>query len=160
MEKIRLIKPSKEYLTQIKDYRNEFLTLNSSMDGCGPLTRTENPEEWLEQVDLISKKETVPKEFVQATQFLCIREEDNRLVGMIQVRHYFNDYLEKFGGHIGYSVRATERRKGYAKKMLKDCLEYCKELKLEKVLVTCIESNEGSRKTILASGGVYEKNSI
>lgn len=157
MEKIYLVKPSKDYLEQVTEYRNEFLATNSSMDGCGPLDRTEDSKEWLNQVELISKKETVPEEFVQATQFLCIREEDNRLVGMIQIRHYFNDFLEKFGGHIGYSIRPTERRKGYAKKMLKDSLEYCKELNLEKVLVTCIDNNVGSRKTILANGGVYEK---
>lgn len=157
MEKVYLIKPSKDYLDQVTEYRNEFLAVNSSMDGCGPLDRTEDSRDWLEQVELISKKETVPEGFVQATQFLCIREEDNRLIGMIQVRHYFNDFLEKFGGHIGYSVRPTERKKGYAKKILKDSLEYCKELNLGKVLVTCIDNNEGSRKTILANGGVYEK---
>ena len=75
---------------------------------------------------------------------------------MIQVRHYFNEYLEKFGGHIGYSVRPSERRKGYAKKMLKDCLKYCEEINLDKVLITCMDSNVGSRKTILRNGGVYE----
>ena len=157
MEKVYLIKPSEDYLDQVTEYKNEFLAANSSMDGCGPLDRTEDSKEWLDQVELISKKETVPEEFVQATQFLCIREEDNRLVGMIQVRHYFNEYLEKFGGHIGYSVRPSERRKGYAKKMLKDSLEYCKEINLDKVLITCVDSNVGSRKTILRNGGVYEK---
>ena len=75
---------------------------------------------------------------------------------MIQVRYYFNDFLEKYGGHIGYSVRPTERRKGYAKRMLGEALLFCKELGISKILVTCLSDNEGSRKTILANGGIYE----
>ena len=75
---------------------------------------------------------------------------------MFQIRHYFNAYLEKYGGHIGYSVAPSERRKGYASQMLKLALPKCKELGIDKVLITCIEDNIGSRKTILANGGVYE----
>ena len=75
---------------------------------------------------------------------------------MLQIRHYFNAYLEKYGGHIGYSVAPSERRKGYASQMLKLALPKCKELGIDKVLITCIEDNIGSRKTILANGGVYE----
>lgn len=156
MDEIYLIKPNANYIDQIAEYRKEFLNANSSMDGCGSLSTMENPNDWLNQVELLSKKETVPDNFVQSTQFICVRKKDNRLVGMIQVRHYFNEFLEKFGGHIGYSVRPSERRKGYAKLMLRDCLEYCKEMNMEKVLVTCIDSNVGSRKTILANGGKYE----
>ena len=87
---------------------------------------------------------------------MYVREADNKIVGMIQFRHYFNDFLEKYGGHIGYSVRPTERRKGYATRMLAECLKICKSHGLEKVLVTCRQENEGSRRTILANGGVYE----
>ena len=75
---------------------------------------------------------------------------------MIQVRHYFNDFLEKYAGHIGYSVRPSERCKGYAKKMLKMTLPFCQEIGIGKVLIACIDGNIGSEKTILANGGVYE----
>lgn len=154
---MKLIKPDENYKNQILEYRQEFINASSSMDGCGSLSRMEDPSEWLNQVKSLANVETVPSNFVQSTQFIYVREVDNKLVGMIQVRHYFNDFLEKYGGHIGYSVRPSERKKGYAGLMLKECLQYCKSIGLNRVLLTCKESNEGSRKTILKNGGIYEK---
>ena len=98
----------------------------------------------------------MPKGNVIATQFMLVHENDKKIIGMIQVRHYFNEYLEKFGGNIGYSVRPSERKKGYAKEMLKMVLPYCREIGLSKVLITCIDGNIGSEKTILSNGGIYE----
>ena len=126
------------------------------MDGCGPLRRIEDPEEYISVCAEYEDPEKVPVHLVLATQLFFIRKRDNRLVGMIQVRHYFNDYLEKYAGHIGYSVRPSERRKGYAKEMLKRTLPFCREIGIDRVLITCTDGNIGSEKTILANGGVYE----
>ncbi len=156
MEEYILIKPTDEYSAQISSYRQEFLLSGDSMDGTGNLRRTEDMDEYIRHCKNCENKATVPEGLVAATQYLFVRKNDNCLVGMIQIRHYFNDYLEKFGGHIGYSVRPSERRKGYAKKMLETALPLCKELGLEKVLITCLADNTASEKTILANGGVYE----
>jgi len=88
--------------------------------------------------------------------FLAIREEDKKLVGVINIRHTLNEYLYNYGGHIGYSVRKIERRKGYAKEMLKIALEECTKLEIEKVLITCDADNIASAKTIKSSGGILE----
>lgn len=68
------------------------------MDGCGSLIRMEDPMQWFEQLKSLSNIETVPSNFVQSTQFIYVRKSDDKLVGMIQVSHYFNDFLEKYGG--------------------------------------------------------------
>jgi len=156
METLCLVKPSEQYLRQIAGYRREFLDAGSSMDGCGPLRQSEDPMDWLIRMEAMSHLETLPEDRVLSTQFLCIRTEDGRLVGMIQVRHYFNDYLEKYAGHIGYSVRPSERRKGYGTWMLRAILPYCRSLGLEKILVCCLDTNPASRNIIRANGGVYE----
>ena len=150
------ILPVSEYAAEIRAYRQEFLDAGDSMDGTGLLRLFEDPVEWLRESEKYLLPETVPADKVQATQFICVRKSDNKIVGMLQVRHTFNDYLEKYAGHIGYSVRPSERKKGYAKWMLEQGLDFCRTIGLQRVLVCCREDNEASRRTILANGGVYE----
>ena len=156
MEDMILVRPCVDYVNEIIAYRKEFIDANDSMDGCGALRRCSDPYEYLEVCKSYESKETLPIGKVVATQFFYVRKSDNKMVGMIQVRHYFNEYLEKYAGHIGYSVRPSERRKGYAKAMLKETFKFCREIGLKKVLITCVDGNIGSEKTILANGGVYE----
>lgn len=153
---MKLIEPTAEYCRQIQAYRQEFLDCGDSMDGTDGLRRIDDPKKWVEHCYSSKDPANVPEGRVPATQYIFVREEDNKIVGMIQIRHYLNDYLEKFGGHIGYSVAPSERRKGYASLMLKTALPECKRLGIDKVLITCIKTNIGSRKTILANGGIYE----
>ena len=75
---------------------------------------------------------------------------------MIDIRHRLNEYLLQFGGNIGYSVRPSQRRKGYATEMLALALEECRKLGLNRALVTCDKTNIGSAKTIQKNGGVLE----
>ena len=78
------------------------------------------------------------------------------IIGSIAIRNYLNESLLKTGGHIGYGIRPSERRKGYGTKMLALALEKCRELGFDKVLVTCDKDNTASAKTALRGGGVLE----
>ena len=156
MEEFILIRPTSEYASQIAQYKQEFLDADDSMDGTGALRITDDPEDYIKISIEREYPEYVPKDRVPATQFILIRKRDNRLIGLLQLRHCLNDYLKKYAGHIGYSVRPSERRKGYAKEMLRMALPFCREINLEKVLITCVDGNFASEKTILANGGVYE----
>ncbi len=153
---MKLIEPTMEYAQQIRAYRKEFLDCGDSMDGTGALRKMDHPQDWIQHSNRCKDSSTVPQGLVPATQYLYVREEDQKIVGMIQLRHYFTPYLEKFGGHIGYSVAPSERRKGYATQMLKMVLPKCKELGIDNVLITCISGNEGSKRTILKNDGIYE----
>lgn len=151
-----LVEPREEYAEQIVEYRKEFLDAGDSMDGTGPLRVCDDPVVYIAECEKHKSTLTLPEGRVIATQFFCVRKEDDRIVGMIQVRHYMNEYLSMYAGNIGYSVRPSERRKGYATSMLGAVLPYCREIGLDKILISCHEGNIGSEKTILSNGGIYE----
>lgn len=153
---MKLIEPTGEYCREIQTYRNAFLECGDSMDGTGGLKQFEHPEDWISYLEKHRDPLTIPKGRVPSSQYIYVREDENKIVGMIDIRHTLNDYLETYGGHIGYSVAPDERRKGYASQMLKEALIKCRELGIDRVLITCTDNNEGSRKTILANGGIYE----
>ena len=156
MDKIILVKPDLSYADEIIKYKEESLAESPVINGSAGLDRFSSIEVWLEELKKRSCEDTVPKGLVPSSTYLGVREKDNYIVGMIDIRHYLNEYLTQVGGHIGYGVRKTERNKGYAKQMLKLALEKCKELKIKKVLITCDEDNIASEKVILSANAKLE----
>ena len=152
---MRLLRPSIEYKQQVLEYRNEFIENGDDLAGTSYLRKYDIYEEWLNFV-LDNEQDSTKHTEVTANVFLAIREEDNKLVGIISIRHTLNKYLYNYGGHIGYSVKRIERQKGYAKEMLKIALEKCKKLEIKKVLLTCDANNIASIKTIKSCGGTLE----
>ena len=156
MDKIILVKPDLSYADEIIKYKEESLAESPIINGSAGLNRFSSIEDWLEELKKRSCEDTVPKGLVPSSTYLAVREKDNYILGMIDIRHYLNEYLTQVGGNIGYGVRKTERNKGYAKQMLKLALEKCKELKIKKVLITCDKDNIASEKVILSANAKLE----
>jgi len=84
-------------------------------------------------------------------------DEDERIIGMVNIRHSLNDQLRQVDGHIGYGIRPSERRKGYATYLLSEALNITDQLGIRSVLVTCNEDNIGSAAVIVNNGGVEDE---
>lgn len=103
MEELVLIFPNMEYKEKVLEYKKEFISYGEDcINGSGGLSRFNKYEQWLEKIqkDLYNLRDRVP-----ATEYLAIRKEDHKIVGMIQIRHRLNKLLYEYSGHIGYSVR-------------------------------------------------------
>ncbi|MBE6752992.1 MAG: GNAT family N-acetyltransferase [Ruminococcaceae bacterium] len=163
MEQIVLLDPAAEYAEDIWAFRQEIFDCDAESEdqfaGCLSLDECKTAEEWIEISRLRKSAETCNQTGVgvPANMFLAVRIRDNRIVGIIDLRHHIDHpILGTWGGHCGYSVRPSERRKGYATEMLRLNLLKAKERGIPKLLVTCNDWNTPSEKVILANGGVFE----
>ena len=165
MEKFYLELPSIDRKNDALEYIEEFYEYGSQIHGSGSLDKYlkngKTYEEWVNNnINLHDENYALEKGLVPSYTYFLVREKDDRIVGMVDLRLGLNEYLRDFGGHIGSSIRPTERRKGYNKINLYLILQVAQKHNLEKVLVTCADYNEGSRKSILALGGKFEKNTF
>lgn len=153
MDKLKLEFPSIEREREAFDFLKEFYNTNSEIHGtCGLYRYNDRFAEWVrmvkDNVRCVSNEKRVPSE----TYFL-VRESDDRIIGMVTINLELNRSLWDFGGHIGYSIRPSERKKGYNKVNLYLALLVCAKRGLDVVLLVCSKKNLGSSKTIRALGG-------
>ncbi len=158
MSDIFLRRPDETMLDDIAAYREAMLAAGDSLDGCSGLENYESAEAWLRHVRDMESPETCPPHLVTATLYMAVRKTDFGMVGMIDLRHRLNEFLAEYGGHIGYSVHPVQRGRGYAGQMLALVLEEARRCGISRVLITCNEDNEASRRTILKNGGIFERN--
>ena len=163
--KFYLEEPSIERKDAALEYLEEHRKFNSDINGTGGMDNCLGGlsyEHWLDNLEKM--KDSDYAESVNrcpSETFFLIRKDDDKIVGMINIRYKLNEAMLKFGGHIGYGIRPTERRKGYNKINLYLGLIMANEdFELEKVMLDCSVDNLGSDKTIQALGGVLERSEI
>lgn len=154
MSDIELRLPTSEYESQAEAFKHEFFENEETVINGSALYDQMSFKNWLIHTQNSAKPETVSKDWVVTDSFFAVRKSDGRIVGIIDVRHNIDHpFLAQYGGHIGYSVRPSERRKGYATYMLRLALEHAKSIGLIKVMLGCYQDNTASIKTIEKCGG-------
>ena len=150
---IKLVKLTPAYRPQLEDMMGEWLAVEQDFS---PYAIRKNDyrdfDRYLENLELKEARDGLVPDSV----FFCLDLDRNIFVGAVNIRHYLNEYLAQFGGHIGDGIRPRERRKGYATAMIRLALEECRKLGIPKVLMTCDRDNIGSAKSIMNNGGVLE----
>lgn len=164
MEKFYLERPTIERKKEIIEYLDEFVKYGSNINGSGSLDKIYDGYTFEEALDRCLKMED--EEYAksvgrcQGKTFLLIRENDSKIVGTINVRWNLSKEMLQFGGHIGYGIRPTERRKGYNKINLYLGMIEAKKVGSDNVMLDCDVNNLGSDKTLKALGGKLERTEI
>lgn len=150
-------------ITLTSSYKTEWESLISEFEENGekliPLAMKGHAntfEKFLIEAYKNSKGIDLPDGIVPSEIYFLVDDNSKYLIGAIDIRHYLNEYLLKYGGNIGYGIRPSERKKGYATEMLYLALEECKTKGLSKVLITCFKSSVASANTIIKNSGILE----
>lgn len=156
---MKFIFPCKDYEQKAVAFIQEFRDHSSDINGTGDLDNyleKSTYADWLLKIQKDIDLANIPENRVPALTYFYVRDDDDTIVGMINIRLSLNDFLEKEGGHIGYCIRPTERRKGYGTKMLSETLEFCRPIGLKNFILTCDKSNPASAGVIKKCGGILD----
>ncbi|SHJ44603.1 GNAT family N-acetyltransferase [Thermoclostridium caenicola] len=145
------------YLAFIAECRDDIIATN--FDAMIPLSDTHTVEADIEKLTDFHLGKGLPDNWVPGSTYWLI-EDKNRIIGTVNIRHWLNEALMFRGGHISYYIRPSERGKGYGTRMLTLALERCREMGLEKVLITCKKDNSPSAKIIQKHGGVLASEGV
>ena len=150
-----LVRPTTELQEQYLAFYQEWKDSGEEMI---PWVIQKDPSDFPAMVQAVldqEKAEGLPEGWVPDSTYWLVTEEQE-VVGAVNIRHRLTEKLFNCGGHIGYGIRPSARRKGYATKLLEMSLEKTKELGIDRVLVVCDATNEASERTILNNGGVRD----
>lgn len=159
MNNIRLIKPDKDLESEYLLFYWEWKESNEDMV---PWVISKDPSDFQSMLKFLSDNEQgigLPEGWVPDSTYWLINEQ-NKILGVVNIRHKLTEFLYNAGGHIGYGIRPSERRNGYATKMLQLSLVEARKLGIEEVLVVCDADNVASEKTIIKNGGKLDVNFV
>ena len=155
MPSSRLIRPRADLRASHESLVSEF---QDQEEELVPWVLAEPTEDFQGYVDILNRWSQgldLREGFVPNSTFWLVDDQEE-IVAVSSLRHELTDFLLTFGGHIGFGVRPSARRNGYATKILGQTLLEAKKLAIRKVLVTCDKANTGSVKAITKNGGVLD----
>ena len=136
----------------LKEYVEEhYSNYERSIVASAEMTNMEFTK-WVEKVN--GNSENGDDNWGMYYQYLAF-DDNEKLVGMLSIRFDLPIELREKYGDIGYGVRPSERKKGYASEMLKYALNVCKEKNMDEVIVACYDQNYTSKKIIEKNGGTF-----
>ncbi len=157
---MQFVFPSRGYKKRAIRYIREFWECGSDINGTGGLDRylkEATYEEWLQKIRADVDVANAQPGRVPASTYFYVGRNDGEIIGMLNIRPFLNDFLKKEGGHIGYSIRPSQRRKGYGTRMLQEALNFLRPIGLTDVLISCGQGNPGSARVIINCGGILEE---
>jgi predicted acetyltransferase len=153
---IRVINPSIDYQDEYLAFYDDWVM---SGEDIVPWVVKKDPIDFKVMIEFLysqdSEEKMINGDWVPHSTLWLVNEED-KIVGVANIRHRLNEKLLRSGGHIGYGIRPLYRRKGYATILLSHALEHAEKLGLDKVLIVCDKGNIGSERTISKNGGQFE----
>ncbi len=156
-QKLKLILPNRKYALSYLKGEKEYEKDKRIIAAGGGTNLFHSPEDfYIYKNRMIERRKGINlgKDWVPSTLYWAVVGE--KFVGRLDLRHRLNKNLLLMGGHIGYAVVPSERKKGYGTEMLRLGLKKAKKLCIKKALVTCDEKNIGSKKIIEKNGGIFE----
>jgi len=156
---MRFVLPCPEYEQKAIEFIQEFHTHSSHINGTGDLNgvlERGTYSDWLVKVYKDLDIANIPEGRVPAYTYFYVREEDDTIIGMINIRLALNEFLRQEGGHIGYCIRPIERKKGYGTQLLRETLPFCKTIGLRDLIISCDKENSASAAIIKHCGGTLD----
>jgi len=151
---MQIIALAREHEQALQSFRQEFAdAAEDHIPGFLPIAEW-SFEEIVEGFAAWADGERLPDGWVPGTTLFLMDGED--MLGVINLRHRLAGTLRQFGGHVGYSVRPSERGRGHATLMLEHIKTHARKLGIERLLITCDPENAASGRVVEKCGGVFE----
>lgn len=114
--------------------------------------RTDQFSAYVEGLHDLAAGRNLPTGYIPSKEFWII--DGDGYAGRIILGLSYYPSPERLGHHVGYAVRPSKRRRGYATQALRLMLEEANKLGIYRLMPTCGQDNVASRKVIEANGGV------
>ncbi|MDO3413401.1 GNAT family N-acetyltransferase [Saccharibacillus sp. CPCC 101409] len=159
MSELKLVKPQMELKDEYLSFYQEWIESGEDMV---PWVISKDPSDFQSMLKSLSDNEQgygLPEGWVPDSTYWLVNQ-DNKVLGAVNIRHRLTEYLNNAGGHIGYGICPTQRKKGYATILLELALKEARKLGISEVLVVCDAVNIASEKTIIKNGGTPDADFI